>query len=301
MKSVIGGIISAGFVILAGSVAFGSWYTIDQGEKGVLLTNGALTAVVDPGLHFKMPFFQSVAKISTRQHVVYWTCVPTAQKCNDGERLQMQAYSRDQQPADMRVTVNFHVPADEIANVYSTYGSVDALADRIIARKAPQEVKTVFGQYDMVSVIQSREKFNNEVTKRVMSVVDGPVMIDSVQVENIDFSDAVEAAIEARMTAQVEVQKQEQTLQQEKIKAQITVTQAQAQADSQLAVARANATAIEVRGKAEATAIEARGNALRDNPSVVSLVQAEKWDGKLPSQMIPGSTVPFLSLQPATQ
>jgi hypothetical protein len=61
-------------------------------------------------------------------------------------------------------------------------------------------------------------------------------------------------------------------------------------------VAQAEADAIELRGGAEAKAIAARGKALADNPSLVSLVQAERWDGKLPATMVPGSSVPMISL-----
>src|SRR5579871_5746912 len=65
-----------GIIVVAGLAAalINSWYTVDQGERGVLLTNGALSGVVEPGLHFKVPFFQQVAKISLRQQVVKWGC-----------------------------------------------------------------------------------------------------------------------------------------------------------------------------------------------------------------------------------
>ncbi|MDY8015799.1 prohibitin family protein, partial [Escherichia coli] len=46
---------------------------------------------------------------------------------------------------------------------------------------------------------------------------------------------------------------------------------------------------------AEAEAIRLRGEALRENPGLVALTTAERWDGKLPDTMIPGSTVPFIS------
>ncbi|WP_192242947.1 prohibitin family protein [Mesorhizobium silamurunense] len=284
-------------ILVALIVVSGSWYTIDQGQRGVLLTNGAYTETVGPGLHFKTPWFQSVVKLSTQQQVVYWNCPPGAQGCSSEQRTEMQAYSRDQQPANMRVTVNYHVPEAEVANVYANYGTVEALADRVIARKAPQEVKTIFGQYDAVSVIQNRAKFNAQVSKAVADVVDGPVVVDSVQIENIDFSDAYENAVEARMTAQVEVQKQEQTLQQEKIKADIAVTQAEGRAKSVKAEADAKAYATKVQGDAEADAIKARAGALSNNPLLVELTKAEKWNGTLPTSMIPGSAVPFLSVQ----
>jgi regulator of protease activity HflC (stomatin/prohibitin superfamily) len=292
-RSIGSGLIALVVIGLAVFGLLGSWYTIDQGDRGVLLTNGALSSVVDPGLHFKLPWFQRVEKISLRQQVIKWGC----ENQNDCSGLPaMQAYSRDQQPADMRVTVNFHVPAAEVSNVYTNYGSIEALADRVIARKAPQEIKTVFGQYDAVSVIQNRAKFNKDVADAIAKVTDGPVTIDSVQVENIDFSDAYEQAVEARMTAQVEVQKQEQNLQQEKIKADIAVTQAKGRADSVKAEAEASAYKTRIEGEATAEAIKARAAALANNPLLVELTKAEKWDGQLPTSMIPGSTVPFLEL-----
>jgi len=287
------GLATLGVVALAALAVMNSWYTIDQGDRGVLLTNGALSAVVDPGLHFKLPFLQRVEKISLRQQVLRWGC-ENSSDC--GNMPAMQAYSRDQQPADMRVTVNFHVPADGVGNVYTNYGSIDALADRVIARKAPQQVKTVFGQYDAVSVIQNRAGFNKDVAAAIAAVTDGPVTIDSVQVENIDFSAAYEQAVEARMTAQVEVQKQEQNLQQEKIKADIAVTQAKGRADSVKAEADASAYKTRVEGEAAAEAIKARAGALANNPLLVELTKAEKWNGELPTSMIPGSTVPFLEI-----
>ena len=50
------------------------------------------------------------------------------------------------------------------------------------------------------------------------------------------------------------------------------------------------------RGDAEASAITARAKALGDNPNLVSLTQAEKWDGKLPATMVPGGSVPMIAL-----
>ncbi len=44
-------------VILLGilSVVLGSWYTIDEGERGVVLRYGAVSGVAQPGLGFKIP------------------------------------------------------------------------------------------------------------------------------------------------------------------------------------------------------------------------------------------------------
>lgn len=281
------------------STLFGSWYTIDQGERGVLTTNGALSAIVDPGLHYKWPFIQAVKTLSNRQLSARWAC-PTGQQCQTSGAV-MQAYSRDQQPADITVSINYHVPPEEVANVYVNYGSVENLASRVLFTKAPQQIKTVFGQFDAVSVIQSRAEFNQQATAAVAaSISDKALVIDSVQIENIDFSKVYEQAVEARMTAQVAVQRQEQQLAQEKILADIAVTQATGRAASVKAEADANAYKVTVEGNASASAITARAAALSNNPLLVEQTKAERWDGKLPSTMLPNSTVPFFNTDTQT-
>jgi len=165
----------------------------------------------------------------------------------------------------------------------------------------PDEVKNVFGRYTAISAIQDRTKFGMDVNEALKKAVTGPVVVDSVQIEEVIFSDAYEQSIEKRMMAEVEIQTKRQNLETERINAEITVTQAKARADSALAQAQAEAEAIRVRGIAEADAIKARGEALRQNTGIVALTQAEKWNGVLPTTMVPGGTVPFLNVRANTQ
>ena len=111
-----------------------------------------------------------------------------------------------------------------------------------------EQVKNVFGQFNAVSAIEDRARFN---------------------------ADAYEQSIENRMLAEVEVHKIRQNAEREKVQAQITVTQANARAD----------------------AIRAKGAALRDTPSLINLTAAEKWDGRLPTSMVPGSALPFIGIK----
>src|SRR6266496_2393165 len=117
---------------------------------------------------------------------------------------------------------------------------------------------------------------------------DPMIIIESVQLENIEFSQNYLHSIEQRMLAEVEVQKLQQNAEREKVQAQITVTQA---------TAKAKASNIKITGEAEAAAIEARAKALGTNPNLVTLVQAERWNGVLPTTMVPGSAVPFVSVK----
>lgn len=282
MKAVIGvaGGVFAGLVAL--TVLGGSWYTIDQGERGVVLRNGAFVEVAEPGLHFKMPIIDSVRDVDVRAQVALYQGV--------------QVYTLDQQTATLVVSVNYRVPIDQVADVYENYGSVEALQSRLLDRQVNDEVRNVFGRFNAQNAIRERARLVSEIQTAIQGAVVGPIIIESIQVENIDFDDAYEAAIAARMQAEVEVARVQQNAERERVQAEIVVIQAQAQADSRLAQARAEAESVRLQGEATADAIRARGEALRDNPMLIQLVQAEQWNGQLPTTMIPGQTVPFLDV-----
>jgi regulator of protease activity HflC (stomatin/prohibitin superfamily) len=270
----IAGIVIAvlvGLILL--TVVGGSFYTIDQGERGVILRNGKVVGTAEPGLGFKMPIIDSVREINvqTQAHVYKDVLV----------------YSRDQQNAGLQVSVNYRLASDKVEKIYSEFGGQDGIVSRLLDRQVPEEVKNVFGKFNAVTAIQERARLGMEIQEAIQKAASNPMLIvESVQVENIDFSDAYEKSIEQRMLAEVEVQKVQQNAEREKVQAEIAVIQAKAQAD-----------AVKLQGDAEAHAINARGKALRDNPALIELVQAEKWDGKLPTTMVPGQTVPFINVK----
>lgn len=278
------GILFAVTAILSLIILWGSWYTVDQGERGVILRNGAIVGVAEPGLGFKIPLLTSIERISVQDHAQLY----------EG----LQAYSKDQQTATMRLSVSYQLPAAEVAEIYADYGSAENLVSRLMDRQVPKVLEEVFGQFNAATAIQDRARLGIEVQTAIQAAVHGPILIKSVQIENIDFSDAYENSIEQRMLAEVDVQKVRQNAEREKVQAEIVVIQAKASADAAVAQAQAQATGTRLAGDAEADAIRAKAKALADNPALINLVQAEKWNGALPTTMIPGGTLPFMQMKP---
>jgi len=267
----------------------GSWYTIDQTQRGVLLRNGAFVEVEQPGLHFKLPLIESVYKIDVQTHT----------RTYGAGQETMEAYSADQQPAHLRVSVTFHVAPDKAQEMYNRFaGDMEAAISRLITPRMNQEVKVVFGQYTAQKAISARGQLNVDAAKALTDAIsyDPIFAIEGVQIEDIAFSSEYIRSVEARMQAEVEVQRQQQTLAQEKIKAEIAVTQATGRANSVRAEAQAQADAIVLKGNAEAQAIKARADALASNANLIALTQAEKWNGQLPTTMVPNGAVPFLNM-----
>jgi len=281
--------IGAGLIgLLIFVIVSGSWYTIDQTQRGALLRNGAFVEVVQPGLHFKWPWIESVYKIDMQTHNF------TFDKVN--------SYSADQQPADLRISVTLHVAPDKVEEMYSRFaGDETAAISRLVTPHLNQEVKVVFGQYTAQRAISARGQLNADAAKALTDAIayDAIFVIEGVQIEDIAFSSDYIRSVEARMQAEVAVQQRQQELAQERIKAEIAVTQATGRANSVRAEAQAQADAIVLRGNAEATAIKARADALASNSNLIALTQAERWNGQLPTTMVPGATVPFLNVSPS--
>ena len=289
------GIIAAAVIgVLAIVLVFGSWYTVDQTERAVLLRNGAVIGTAQPGLGFKIPLIDSVQKISVRTATYSWD--------------KMNSYSYDQQPADLKISVTLRASPDKVSDLYAKFGQLDTAVNQVVNPVVNQQVKVVFGRYTAVKAIQERGALNGAIKDAITETLkyDPMIIIESVQLENIEFSANYLHSIEQRMLAEVEVQKLQQNAEREKVQAQITVTQAnanavraeaQANADATRLNGEAQASNIKITGEAQAAAIEARARALGTNPNLVTLVQAEKWNGVLPTTMVPGSAVPFVSIK----
>lgn len=286
MKFGVIGVIASFFIVFVLAI-FGAFTHVEDGNMGVYSRAGAIQGVVEPGFVTKIPFLDTVRMISVQDKAKVYENV--------------EAYSRDQQLATLTVSVNYRILPGSVEQVIRQYGGEEGVVSRVIDRRVNELVKTVFGQFNAATAIQDRGRLNAEVGSAVQNAVNSDtsvVFVESVQIEDVAFSAIYEQSIEARMLAEVEVQKREQELAQQRVQAEITVTQAQAEADAQVARATAQAQATILAGEAEAEAIRAKGEALRENPQLVDLITAEQWNGSLPNTFVPGSAVPFLNVNP---
>lgn len=270
----------AGLAVLLLAIAFSAspFFTVEQGEAGVVLRFGKVVNVASPGLNTKIPVMDRVQYMSTRiEKRVYDKVV---------------SYSRDVQEASIRLSVNYHVPFDKIDEVYSRYGV--NYPERVIDPVVPDRLKKVFGQYQAQTVVSDRVKLGQQIEDAIKASVPDGIVVDSVQFENIDFSANYTKAIEAAAQAEAEVRKSRYELERERVESEKRVVQAQAQAQQIRERAQAEADSIRLRGEAEARAIAAKARSFIDNPAYANLIAVERWNGVLPHTMLPGSALPFV-------
>lgn len=281
--------ITIGGAILAAIIAiislFGSFYTVDEGERGVIVSLGTVQGTADPGIHFKLPIVTSVYTVPLRNQVTSYE--------------NLEAYTTDQQIATIEALhITYRIPADRVEEVYREYRTPEAVVDRFIGRRVNSELEKVFGSYSAEQSVKERARLSADIAKALKDVpASAPLEILSVELASIAFPPEYNARINERMAAEVEVAK----LRQEVLQADQNRLKAAHEADARAyeikARAEAEAEAIRVRGDAEAAAIRAKSDALRESPQLIELTKAERWDGVLPTSMIPATAVPFLEVR----
>lgn len=268
---------AAGIIALVLLFVFlGMFYTVEEYERGILTRNGAFVKVLHPGFGTKAPWVDEIpVRINLRVKTYKWP--------------HMESYSADGQQAFLDVSVTLRPKETKIEQLYKQHRSVDSAVQELLSPLMNKDAKVVFGQYSASRAISDRGQLNLDTEKVVRDALGPDTVLEilSVQNENIEFSKEYLNSIEGRMRAQVEVEKHRQELEKEKVQADIKRTQAAAEAFR-----------IQSIGNAEAEAIRAKSKAMYENPSYIQLIQAEKWDGKLPQTMLPNQTMPIIEMTP---
>lgn len=198
------------------------------------------------------------------------------------------------------IGITYHIAPDKVSNVFQKYRrGIDEITDtflhnmvrdELVRLAAPMTVEDVYSKRkaDLIDSVQTGVQ---EQVKDIGIVVEKVYWIGS-----LDLPDPVKNSINAKIQAdQIAAQKRNEVAQ---AKADADKEVAKANGDAQAMLARRNAEAegnLAV-AKAEAEGIRLRTEALRANPELIQYTVAQKWDGKLPTQMVPGSAVPLLNL-----
>ena len=268
-----------GCLVLLGIVIDGT-YTVPEAERGLLFSAGKYEKTVDPGFHFKVPFYQTVKTISLQS----WT----------DSYAKLWAYSADGQKASMAVSVTWADKPDKVDEMYRDVLNLDNVTTRYVKTLTPTELENSFGKYESETLFDKRDGFVQTLRQNLAGKMPDYISVVGVQVENVDFSDDWEKSVENRARAKVDAKTAKDIETRRTVENRVKVATAQADADSRYKQLEAEAKGIKAKALAEAEGIKAKGDALRANPGLVDLIKAERWNGATPTHVLPTGTVPFL-------
>lgn len=272
---------------------YGSYFTVDRHEVGIVTRWGAIRYTVGPGLHFKLPIADTATMYRTDIRAFQLTKVNT--------------YTIDNQELDAVFTVNYRIPAEQAERIFTSVPDFEQRLSTLTLDRFKAEV----GKVNVTDIASRR----GEVGKRVFDVLQKDASrlfgleVTDFQINNIDYTPQFRQAVDQAAIAKTLVERAEQLKRQAEIDAdskKITAIgeanaireRARGDADGNLLRAQAEAQAIKIKGEAEAAAIAAQATALKDNPGLIELRRAERWDGKLPSQVLGTAPIPFMPIPP---
>lgn len=260
------------FIAVVILVAFRPFTTVKSTERGVVYKFGAVNSKLGEGLHFVIPFVESVKKIPITPQEMDLE-LPVAEN---------GAITKDNQTIGANISIFYRFNDAEILDLAKNYG-VDIVKQKV-QKDTLEAFKQAIGQNTIFDVAQNQEKIRSQVKKMTNEKIgEYPVVIDDIKISNYDWSEEFDNQIASTMKIAQEAKQQEQQLKKVEIEAQQAVKKAEANKEAE----RLNAEAMELKGKG----VRAYNDAITSNQRNMELeiqlkkleiekIKAEKWNGQ---------------------
>lgn len=227
-------------------ILFGCFSTIKTGEIGIKTRFGKIVgSTTNEGIIFKSPI-EKIEKINIK-----------VQKYENKDALSTS--TKDMQIVNnIKVSINYQIDGTNVVELYKKVGI--NYSNTILEPAIQETIKGVISKYTSEELVTKRSEIsldiNNTLNERIKNYGINSV---SVAINNFDFSEAYNQAIEQKAVAEQNVLKAQQELEQTKVEAEKKIV--------------------------EAEATNKANELLKQNVTDEVLMKQfiEKWDGKLPT------------------
>ena len=182
--------IAAVLVVAIPVIGFGSLYNIQEQEQAVVTTMGKARAVTEPGLHFKVPFVQSVRKVNT---TIQGFAIGYDPNDNESKEEDSLMITKDYNFVNVDFFVEYKV-ADPVRAVYE---SEDPL--KVLQSITKSCIRTVIGSYDVDSVLTTgKNEIQSKIKQMIMEKLEGhDIGLTVVNVTILDSEPPTQEVMEA--------------------------------------------------------------------------------------------------------
>lgn len=253
-----------GLIVIIAIGILNPFVLIGAGKRGIVMNFGAVQdKIMNEGLHFRIPIVQRVQKIDVQTQKI---------------EIKALAYSKDIQTVESILALNFHLSPELVNKLWQEVG--ESYQMRLIDPSIHESIKAVTAKFTAQELIEQRAKVKDEIKTELFNRLSKYFVVDDFSIIDFSFSDEYERAVEAKQVAQQAALKADNDLQRIKKEAEQRVAQA----------------------KAEAEAIKLQSEAANNDKYInlkaleVQKAAVEKWNGVLPTQMVPNASLPFINL-----
>ncbi|NDV58678.1 prohibitin family protein [Bacteroides sp. 519] len=182
-KKLISTIVVIGILVIFG---FSAFYTVNTGERGVVLRLGRLTDVVGEGFHLKMPFTDDIQFLSIRDNNL---------------TLKTEVSSSDIQTITVEVSLVYSLDPEKVGTIYQTYAK--NIENTLVRPTLSEKINAVIAEYPIEAFVEKRAEISNRIRTTFADQVEGNgILVKTLLITNHDFSDEFNKAIEDKKVAE---------------------------------------------------------------------------------------------------
>jgi regulator of protease activity HflC (stomatin/prohibitin superfamily) len=191
---------------------------VPAGHRGVVFARargGVMPKSLDEGLHFYVPFDQSIDLIDVRSQTFTSGAKTYRGEISGGDPI--GAKSSDGQDVTVEITLRFRLDPEKVWRVRQNVGS-DVIG-KIIKPEIRSHVRSVIAGEKGIEIYSLRRRaiqkaiFDRLSSPETSALPRSDILVEDVLVRNIKFSDQFQAAIERKQIAMQEAQRAEYILQ----------------------------------------------------------------------------------------
>lgn len=197
-----------------------SFTTIKSGEVGIKVRLGKITNEnVKEGLNFMNPFTEEIVVVNIK-----------VQKYENKDALSTS--TKDMQIVNnIKVSINYQIDGTKAIDLYKKVGS--NYKETVLEPAIQETVKGVISKYTSEELVTKRSEISLDINKTLDERIKSyGISSISVAINNFDFSEAYNQAIEKKAVAEQEVETSKNQLEKAKVEAETKKVKAQGEAEA---------------------------------------------------------------------
>jgi regulator of protease activity HflC (stomatin/prohibitin superfamily) len=224
------GVSFIGAVILVIGTLLMSVHQVNDGHVGVVYSFGKITDQTGAGIVFTKPW-ESVTKANVQE-----------QSYNFAEDNVIRGASKETQDVTFTVALNYRISPDKVQSLYREVGS--KYFETLVEKRMQQIFKDEAVQYPAIEITTKRDEIREAVAARLRTELEPySITVVSLQIVNVDYSEAFNNAIEQKQVAVQEALRASEQVKTREYEAQQAAAVAKGEADSQRIRAQGEADA----------------------------------------------------------
>jgi regulator of protease activity HflC (stomatin/prohibitin superfamily) len=239
-----------------------------------LVPTGYRTQPIGPGLHWIVPFAESVRPYSVAKQT-YTMSSATGEGQVTGDDS-VQARTKDGQLVYIDASVIYGIDATKLIQLHITWQ--DRYQDNLVRPTSRGIIRDMASQYGVEEIVSSkRAELEEQITTQLQQKMsDNNLILVDFVLRDIHFSDEYATAVEQKQIAEQQAQQAAYVVEQKKQEAEQARQVAQGQADAAVIAAKGSADARLIQAGAEAKALTLINDALAHNPDLLTYTYIQK-------------------------